>query len=229
MMKEPGHFAIILGFIYFIDRFRGKKINIWIIIASILTFSSTFYIIVAITELRYFFNKRYFAKFLKYSLLITVLLISIYFLLPSSIKEQFYYLFIERNLADVFEALQTSSSLSEGLDARANADSVYIYDHISMRDFLFGGVEFDSSLSLADYRGLILRVGVIGMALSFLTFISTIKGQKTFMQISLLLIYILILIHRSWMLQSPYIYFLSFMAVIISSYNRVEKKRCLIK
>ena len=229
MMKEPGHFAIILGFIYLIDRFREEKISLWIILAGILTFSSNFFIMVAITELRYVFNKRYFAKFLKYTVLATAALTTVFLLLPSGIRDQIYYLFIERNLADVFEALKSSSSLSEGLDMRANVNSVFIFDHISTEEFLFGGVEFDSSLSLADYRGLILRVGLVGMILSFLTIFSTIKVKKTSLQISLLLIYILILAHRSWMLQSPYIYFLSFMAVMIYSYRSMERERVLIK
>ena len=111
---------------------------------------------------------------------------------------------------------------------RANVNSVFIFDHISTEEYLFGGVEFDSSLSLADYRGLILRVGLVGMILSFLTFFATLKVKKTSLKISLLLIYILILVHRSWMLQAPYIYFLSFMAVMIYSYSRMEREKILI-
>ena len=45
MMEEPGHFAIVLGFVYLIDRYLHRKINPVIIICAILTFSSAFFLI----------------------------------------------------------------------------------------------------------------------------------------------------------------------------------------
>jgi len=224
MMKEPGHFAIILGIIYLIDRFREKKINFWIIIAGVLTFSSNFFIIVFITEVRNVFTKRIFASILKYGKYLFFLPI-VYFLLPIDIREQVNYLFYERNLAEVFEALNSSSSLSEGLDMRANDTSVSIYEHISLGEYLVGGVKFDSSESLADYRGLILRIGLIGIIISSLAYYSTVSRKDTSIQISLMLLYILVLLHRSWMLQAPYLYFLSFLAVTVYTYSQNQSKK----
>ena len=228
MMKEPGHFAIILGYIYLIDRYLGNKINLWIIIAGILTFSSTFFIIAFFTEIRYIFKKKFIVKVIKYAPLIVLLLISVYFILPSGIRDQINYLFFERNLAEVVDALNTSSSLSEGLDMRANVTSVSTYEHISTLQFWTGGVEFDSSLSLADYRGLILRIGLIGVILSFLTYVSATGGGGKALRISLVLIYLLIIAHRSWMLQAPYLYFLSFLVVTVYSFSQKTKSRVRI-
>ena len=222
MMKEPGHFAIILGFIYLIDRFRGVRINLWIILAGILTFSSNFFLMVVIAELRYLFTRKVLKQIFKYSMY-GFLLFGAYFLLPSDIRERAYFLFYERNLADVIEALNSSSSsssLTGGLDERADENSLYIYENLSSGEFLAGGAEYDSAYALSDYRGLILRIGVIGVVLSFLAYFSSTYNTNPFLRISLLMIFVLVMAHRSWMFQSPYLYFLSYLAVTIYSYNQ---------
>lgn len=219
MMREPGHFAIILGFIYLIDRFRGQKINWWIILAGILTFSSNFFIIIAITEMKYLFTRKVFKNVIRFGVY-GAIGFSLYLMLPSDIRERAYYLFYERNLQEVIEALNTSSSLSGGLDERASSESVSLYEHISYNEFLTGGVHFDTADSLADYRGLILQIGLIGMLLSFLTYFSTTKNTKISLRISLILIYLLVLTHRSWMLKYPYLYVLSFLAVVVYAFSQ---------
>ena len=83
MLQEPGHFAILLGFIYLIDRFRHQKINAWIVICGLLTFSSTFVLIVLFTELHNIFSWKYFKKFLKAHPLINLGLVIIIKSLPT--------------------------------------------------------------------------------------------------------------------------------------------------
>ena len=58
MLQEPGHFAVVLGSIYMIDRFRKAKENIWIVVCGILTFSSVFLFTILFTEIKYVFSKK---------------------------------------------------------------------------------------------------------------------------------------------------------------------------
>ena len=57
MLMEPGHFAVVLGHIYLIDRLRKVRVNIWIVICGILTFSSVFILFVLFTEIKNVFSK----------------------------------------------------------------------------------------------------------------------------------------------------------------------------
>lgn len=215
MMREPGHMAVILGFVYMIDRFRKHSVNWWVISCGIFTFSSNFFLFVAFTELHYLFYIKSWGKIIKYASVGLASLFLIYLFLPATIKDQVNYLFYERNMEKVVDVLEYSASLDEALDERASKISVSIYDHLKFGEFLFGGVKFDTANSLADYRGLVLQVGFVGVLLSLLFYLVTLFKASRGLMLALFLSYCLIMAHRSWMLRAPYIYFLSFISVIL--------------
>lgn len=216
MMMEPGHFAVILGFVYLIDRFQGRKPNIWIVICGLLTFSANFLLFVLFTEISYLFHIKNLIVVLKWAIVLLLSLYVVYISLPSSIQDDVYYLAYGRNLEKVIDTASSSSSMDDALDERASDLPLMVYERMSLSEKLFGVGRFDTAYALSDYRGMIMTVGIVGMTLSAFFYILLVLGVRRSLALSLLLAYALILIHRSWMLCSSYIYFLGFLAVITS-------------
>lgn len=215
MLQEPGHFAILLGFIYLIDRLCGQKINYWIVIGGLFTFSSTFVLIVLFTEIHHLFSWKNLRKLIFSLPVIVLVFVLLYSFLPSDVKDQIEYFSYGRNLEQVVEAYNETSSLTGALDERANTFSITNYEKLSFSQYLFGGGYIDSGYALSDYRGMILHVGLLGVCLSILFYLSILIKTPSKMGIALGLTFFLIIIHRSWMLYEPYIFFFSFMAMTI--------------
>lgn len=214
MLQEPGHFAILLGFIYLIDRFRAKTINYWIVICGLFTFSSAFVLIVFFTEIHRLFSLKNLKKIVVAIPFILLLSIVLFKCLPTDIQEQIEFFAYGRNLENVIDAFKETSSLTGALDERASDYSIANYEKMSSLQYFFGGGHMDISYSLSDYRGMILHIGLLGMFLSIFLLWAILMNVPIKLKISVGLAYFLIIIHRSWMLYDPYIYFLSLMAVV---------------
>lgn len=214
MLQEPGHFAILLGFIYLIDRFSGRKINKWIVICGLLTFSSTFVLIVIFTEIHHLFSWEKLRKVVISLPFIIVALFVLYSFLPPDIKEQVEFYAYGRNLEQVVDAYNESSSLTGALDERANDFSIANYEKMTPTQYMFGGGYRDLGYALSDYRGMILDMGVLGMCLAIIAYISIMINTPIKIKIALSFAFFLIIIHRSWMLYQPYIFFQAYIAVI---------------
>ncbi len=222
MMKEPGHFAVVLGFVYMIDRFQGRNPNIWIVICGLLTFSANFPLFILFTEFSYLFQLKHLKKVLKWIIVVSSSLYVVFISLPSNIQDEVSYLAYGRNLEKVVEAASTSSSMDDALDERASDLPLMVYERMSFSEKLFGVGRFDTAYALSDYRGMIMTVGIVGMSLSALFYIFLVFGIRRSLALSLLLAYTLILVHRSWMLCASYVYFLGFLAVSTNNSYRKE-------
>jgi len=220
MMEEPGHFAIVLGFVYLIDRYLHRKINPAIIICGILTFSSAFFLIFFFTELWNFF--RYWKKTILYLASAFLVGAVIYTSLPSDAQDAVRFLAYERNLEKVTEAFSSSGSLDEALDERSNSYANRVYDHMSFSQKLIGN-EWDSDMILSDYRGFIVKMGYIGLFFVIMISLMSISGASFQLKVSLLLTLFLIIIHRSWFFYEPFPYFMSFLACTLFKYNRLSQ------
>lgn len=209
MMEEPGHFSIVLGFIYLIDRYTHRRINPAIILGAIFAFSSTFFLMMLFTE---FWNIIvYWKKALFYLACAIVLSITIYNLLPRDMQDMVYYLAYERNLEQVVDAFDSSGDLDEALDERANDMGTRVYDRLSFEKKLVGG-EGGRFLVLSDYRGFIVAMGYIGLWIVILISLISLSGAPYLLKISLFLSLLMIMLHRSWFFYEPFPYFLSFIA-----------------
>ena len=222
-LHEPGHFAVLLGFFHLIDRFNHRKINFWIVLCGLLTFSSNFVLMFLFVEFHNFLIN---GKMLKAwrALFVGVIgfgLLSL--VLPQDTKDQITYMFFERNLEKVYENYEDSGSLASALDQRAGEYSLNLYNELDRRDFIFGTGYVDSSSALSDYRGTILNIGLIGLLLSILTsfFILMTKGGWR-VKVSLFLSLFLVYLHRAWMMNYSFLYFLSYMAIALNSLPSTE-------
>lgn len=222
-LHEPGHFAVLLGFFHLIDRFNHRKINFWIVLCGFLTFSSNFVLMFLFVEFHNFLMREKMVKAWK-ALFVGVIgfgLLSL--VLPQDTKDQIMYLFFERNLESVYENYEDSGSLASALDQRAGEYSLNLYNELDRRDFIFGTGYVDSSSALSDYRGTILNIGLIGLLLSILTsfFILMTKGGWR-VKVSLFMCLFLVYLHRAWMMNYAFLYFLSYMAIALSSLPSTE-------
>lgn len=219
MLQEPGHFAVVLGSIYMIDRFRKAKENIWIVICGILTFSSIFFFVIIFTEIWNVFSKKNVKKVLLVMALLPALIYFIFISLPSQIQEQVEYLFYGRNLEQVVDAYQEASSLNDALDERASDYSLHTYEKMSTFEYVVGGGNLVPGECLSDYRGMIVYMGIIGMVLSIMSYLMILLKIPLKMKLSLICFYFLIIVHRSFMLFEPYIYLYAFFILILANFD----------
>lgn len=222
MMEEPGHFSIVLGLVYLIDRYTHRKINPAIIIAAIFTFSSAFFLIFLFTEFWNLIVK--WKKTLLYIVCSLALCFFAYKALPRDMQDMVYYLAYERNMEHVVDAFDSSGSLDEALDERANDLGKNVYAHLSFEQKLVGG-EGDRFIVLSDYRGFIVAMGYIGLILVISISLTTLYGAPPLLKISLFLSLLMIMLHRSWFFYEPFPYFMSFMACTLYQYKQ-KQPRC---
>ena len=227
-VQEPGHWAIIMGLFYLIDRFALQKRSFWMVLGGVLTFSSAFLLMFLSVELLTLFS-RHFSKQFRNLLLILVGLFIMFLILPQNIKENINYLFFERNLESVYENYNENESLTEALDARASNYSIDLYYNLSPREFWFGCGYRDTTAAISDHRGTILFIGLIGLILSIIPSVLILLKAKWRLFIALGFSLFLVYVHRGWMYYAPYIYFLAFLAVSLCSIPIEESSQYLVE
>ncbi len=220
MMMEPGHFAVVLGFVYMIDRYQERKINWWIVLCGILTFSANFPLFVLFTEWRFLFKMKKLLRFAKWLPIVLLGSFVLYTSLPKSTQDNLYGLAFGRNLEKVVDVASSSSSMDDALDVRANNMPLMVYNRMSFSEKIFGIGRFDTAYCLSDYRGMIMTLGWVGLLLSVSITVILVWGIRKDFALSLVMAFSLILLHRSWMLFLPYVNFLSFLAISIVPYRQ---------
>lgn len=222
MLQEPGHFSVILGYVYMVDKLVYNRINKWILICGFLTFSPNFILIIVFTEFYKLLKLRTFVKFMGIVLATVLVVFIIFFSLPQRQREEVLYTAYGRNLEMVIDALVSSGSLNEALDERTNINGLVEYERMDINEFVFGANVVDDSMILSDYRGIILRVGLVGLFLLLVAIYGTILNSKGRLKFSLFCILMLVLLHRSWMYYLPYLFFMSYMAsrIEIAAFKR---------
>ena len=218
---EPGHLAIILGFIIAIENILYQKYSIILLICGFLTFSPAFYIIfILICLYNIYYNCQ--RKYLFYLLGILLSIGIIIMLLPETIKEYLWYIIMERRFEN------TSGDM---LDSRSGSEILRKYNvFINSADVFMGrGVaDMDGSDGfLSDYRGFVYSYGIWGMLLFVLIQIGI------FLRVKLRIVYLfsmfvlLVLLHRAWMLGASYLFLLVLLAVHAYSYYNSSPKNII--
>ncbi|WP_434576146.1 hypothetical protein [Riemerella anatipestifer] len=214
---EPGHFAIYLGITVFIDKVIYNKISTLFIIVGILTFSPAFifflFFVISYDIIKNKNISKVYLKWFVFSLPIIAVLLT-----NDKVIDQLEYLIIGRN----FES--NGFDFNSVIDDRAGKRSMAVYNRFAgTPDVYFGkGVEFVEELGvLSDLRGMIFKFGILGLVLSMFIWLSMLRNI-----IGKLLIYYVIAIitliasHRSWMLESPYIYIMILILIYLyENYN----------
>lgn len=223
-LHEPGHWAVILGFFYLIERYSGRRINLWIVLCGLLTFSLNFMLMFLFVEFHNFFNRNV-GKAIKYSAIAVAVFLVLFFVLPQQTKETLEYMIFERNANMVVGEDNSSGTLLEALDARAGSYSLSLYESLDRDGLLFGTGYSDSSSALSDYRGTILYMGMVGLVLSILLSLSILMTKAPWnLRLSLSLCLFLVYLHRGWMMYYAYLFFLSYLAIAVNAtYQMIEE------
>lgn len=216
-LQEPGHFSVLVGLVYIIERSLNRKRNPWILIGGLFTFSMNFAIMAFLAELFSISSFKAIMKTLKIVFLFFIGVFLVFSFLPKDIKEQVSFLLWERNLVEVFEAIQYSGSIEEGLDERTNDYGLWSFNHMSENEKMIGKGSLDDDDILSDYRGMIFSIGYVGLFLSACLMLSilAITGNRR-QKLPLFGGLFLVLMHRSWMLVGNfYLYYIAFLAVVV--------------
>lgn len=216
MVQEPGHFAILLGFIYIIERSVKHTPNIFIILCGILTFSMNFILIMFGMEFVNALRYRKFVKFLRNILGIIICCLLFYLILPKDYQETINYLFFDRNLSEVLDALKETSSLNGALNERINSTGEFYYKRFLFSgNLLFGENITDDNFILSDYRGLILNMGVVGLILCIFMILGSTKHLPFTIRLAFVGALVLVLLHRSWFFYKPFLYIITFLGATV--------------
>lgn len=216
---EGGHFSIVLGFVYLIDRYTHRKINPIIIIGAVFAFSPAFFLILVFTEFMNIWRWKYLKKIL---ISLSILIISgftIYIFLPKDMKEIVYFLAYERNVERLLETYNNTGSLTETLDERTNQLGQNVYNRMNTSERLFGG-KGDKDIVLSDYRGFIVSKGIIGLSLVIVISLLSLCESDNFLKISLALSLFMVLLHRAWFFYEPFPYLMSFIATTLCRFKK---------
>lgn len=216
--QEPGHFAIYLGIVLLFEKMIYNKLSKGFVIAGILTFSPNFFIIffiILLYDVIYSENKKPYMLYTISALLFTSFLL----LVSPEVKDELFYLTIGRNFD------QSGTDIASILDDRAGKQTLAFYEKfINSNYFLYGrGVEFMEQFGvLSDWRGMILKYGLIGLLFSLIACIriltfATKPGIKLIVSLIILLIYL----QRSWMFESPFMYLFLIIGLISLKYKKI--------
>lgn len=218
IFAEPGHFAVILGIIYWVNKIVIGRRNLVFIIAGLSTLSPVFVVILVLSELlELFFRIKMFS--VKNILYFMTTVIIVFLFISTDIV---YKSLISDKLSEIEE-------VNELLDSRTNKMALSAYEQMSKTPKMYFGVnakqrELDGCLS--DYRGFIFYHGLVGLGLLLIVvFMFSYMSKNKEKSVAILLFSFIIIVHRSWMFDGPYLLILMLPLVLI---EKNEKSKYII-
>lgn len=221
-LREGGHFAIYLGYIYFADKFIYNKRNIWIILSGGLTLSPNFPIEVLITEGCFIVKERNYIKGLYTLMAILLFPLVAFFVMPQTIKDEMGRIVLERSLEKNLENAEEDGFFAL-IEGRTSSWASSTYESFQKKGLItrLKGYKFPEGLVMSDYRCLILIYGYIGFSLILMCIISVSIGfERNTFGAGLFLIALLVILHRAWMFEQLYFVVIMF---LIATAKLVEK------
>lgn len=205
-VREGGHFAIFLGFIYFSEKAIFDKRNVWVFICGLLTLSPNFILAFFIAEVYAAIVKKQILKPILMFLGSIVFIIVGFLSSPKSIQNEIIGIILERTLEASIENMQTDGMMAL-IDGRAGVYGVSDYDaflHKSLGTRLIGETLPEGNV-MSDYRYLVLLFGYLGTTLIFIGIILFSLGrERNLFGLSLLSLGLIIFLHRAWMFVDLY-------------------------
>lgn len=211
-LQEGGHFGIILGFILLIDVFIGQRINWILLIAGLFTFSPAFIILLLLRFAYTILNSDRKLNKIAFVVLVFFLVLTSFFLFPDRLQKDISYSIYERNLERVIHSAE-EQGLMQALSERTSLEGENLYKQFLKADALttsFGIGKMDKDIVLSDFRYNIVRLGYVGFFLIIILGALSVKSKKKSISFILSISFLLVLVHRAWMLESTYIFYLCF-------------------
>ena len=197
IFAEPSIFGIISALIYhskiFIDSKWKKNI---LILGVLISISLGAYAILIV-----FFIKKFKAKQFVFLFLIGLIALSLNIEMFQEALDRFFF----NKLTDNILSDRVSGDFSLFLDEYIN--------NISFLQFFLGdgtNVLANNNFIVSDYRGFLLKYGLLGVLINIGFLFSILKNSLFINKKNVILIFIIIFAHRSWLLNSFYIMFFLF-------------------
>lgn len=210
IFAEPGHFGIYLGLILAIERFSfTSKANRILLFTGILTFSTAFYGILLAGYIYRLFTERSIYKGVMYPITAIIFLFGSAYLIfgPAIIN-----LILGDLLSDGrFVGVNPLSII----DARISKNFITDFQQFITTSHVWIGLGYsDLDIATTNWRGLIFRFGFLGIFLILLLTTSLLVKVKFSFFLVLFSVVLMILAHRSYLLYTPGIYLLIYIASI---------------
>ncbi len=221
VFAEPGHYGIYLGLLLAIEKFNFKNIeNKILLITGVLTFSTAFFGILVLGYIHHLIKER---RITKNIILPFILIVVITVIAGDVIKELTY----GRVLKDVDTKNNAIMSI---VDSRISERFLTDFDDFSKTSKVFTGLGYfdQEDIPTTNWRGLIYRFGIIGLFIILLLIIFIIRRVDILYALLLFSIAILILSHRSYLLYTPSIYVLLFMATSVNLQQDISKNSIIV-
>lgn len=191
---EPGHFAIYIGIIVSLEKLFYQKMNIILLIAGFMTFSPAFIIIfifIEIYNLIVYRTIRY-----KTYLIIMLIVVGATIFLGASFRQKIWHIAIERHIGRSLDDRMTEKT-KKALNAFKNGPAIITGNGIQKVEALG---------TMSDFRGLLFKWGIIGIILISLSIFLIVIRCNVKHLLLFVPIVVLIIAHRSWMFEGPYMY-----------------------
>ena len=229
-LREGGHFAVYLGFVYFAEKWIFGKRNIWLLICGFLTLSPNFLFAMIITEGSLAISVRKFLRPLFQFLGVFLLVVLTFLLSPQSVKDDVIGVILERSLERNIENAETDGAMAI-FNGRTGGRGEQEFKSFLRKDtitHLFGDEISDDNV-MSDFRSFIIQYGFIGFIIAiWCVFMFSFKTEHNLFGAGLFLFAILIFSHRSWMFRQVYIFVMLFLianAKQIYEYNLLRDKK----
>jgi len=220
-MSEPGHWGVFIAFILIAELFLYNKRSWILILCGLCTFSTAFYLILAIMELYLIFITKSFQW--KRYLLILLSVVLLLLIIGPELRQSLWDMAIGRNI-----------DVDKSLDDRTSPMGMLVWNHFLNKDNtlikLFGFSPFSMELKgiiVVDYREIIYDCGFVGTVLVIFVLLYNLAKVNLKHLILLLSVVGLIFIHRVWMFYMPYMYAFIIIISFACNYYNCENQESL--
>lgn len=204
ILPEPGHYAVICSALLLAQGMSfEKRRQKLVLLGGFLTFSPFFYIFISIFAFLKIFilvNEKKIRPSLMIAFIFILMMIpSLFSVAPQNLKDRFLY--------DNLIAMKSSGGILEVLNKRSK-NFEYFYDNLSIKQKVVGmgknlsdSSAIEEGTSYSDYRGFIAKHGIIGLALIVFSicYLLVFKTKRFDQKILIIIFFLLVLTHRSWM------------------------------
>ena len=227
-LREGGHFAIFIGFLYFVEVIVFSKRNIWLIICGFLTLSPNFILFFLVTEGYCAIKQKRLFKSIAGLVFTLIVIVTAFILSPQNIKDEIYRIVLERSLENALINTQFDGYMAF-LNSRADMDGMMMYERFennaNINDYLFGFNNVPVKFVLSDIRYLIMYYGYIGLFLLLIcTLFFSVGDKKSLYGLALFFLAFLVMLQRSWMFENVYIWAMMLLATNVRSKVKYQIK-----
>ena len=230
-LREGGHFAIFLGYVYFVEKCVFGRRHYLIILSGLLTISPNFVIFYLLSEGYVALSHKKVFKFATQIVVLVLSVVLVVLLLPAFLQEALLQVVLERSFIESSENIQSDGLMAIFTD-RTDPGGEQMYERFVKRSGLIyklKGISIEKDdFVLSDFRTLLIHYGYIGMILFVgITYYISRMCKNRFYGLCLFLTGVVVMMFRGWMLIQSYIWVMMMLASVAyyTNIKNITKKK----